>query len=1183
MRTITQTIPGRCIVFLALSLASTIQAQQLPSDLSPITAADTTHFSPNYYSLQKLSSWPPLPFNWLGDSNVQLYASSSLGTNAIFVNDLATDYVQLAAESQVLRLAARAASDVPPVPGGDDGDSGGDSGGGTNYATRVYTTNDFYLEAAATNASLCVLVHTPNPESFFDLFWAPAVPVTNGWWWIARGLPGQLAFNLSLTNLSGDMGFFAAGTTNGMDASGLTDAYRALVGGVNTLTNDLNQDGLPDWWEIKYFGDLSQSATNDYDGDGVLNGDESAQGNDPNKIIFAARFPNSSVNSSTAHGTFDIYGGVPSQMAILNTNDFGAAQWQPYTPDFTVALGPTDGVYNVWIGLRGRSADSRQTWAWSGLTRDLQPPAIEITAPAALVTAQPLIDLRGYSPERLRNLYYDVANDAGTVTNVQGFITDQYYDPNCHEFTTNWFLCADIQLRNGANTITLRATDLAGNVSTNVFTYTLDLAAGTNPPVLTLYWPQDGEMVCGSQFTLRGRLDDPTATLAAQITDPAGNVNTVKGLVERNGLVWVEGLPLASGTNTVILTMTNAAGYPSMTNFMVIQSDDVNLTINDVPGDQLSTGLVTVTGTIDSADFTVWVNGVIATNLTDNGNGTWLWEADGVLLNTGGTAIIQAVAIPNSANGGQGTGTETPVDNAVPGNPTALDRRAKETDAEQEAATYVKYYHYTLDDTWETASQSGAVQDCHYWVSREWMKNPPLTPGPIPANGLLVGIYKEGEFSTMVYPGGSGTEGGWGNGELDYLFPFPPAGQPGRGPGYWAYNTATNPAGTVTRFWGTGPQPDPRYKIWEEHTPYWGESWDLLDWGQCLTTGYKDIIEGVQIKLRTGGKRLSNRQNFFSITGWATNYPTMDYNGFWIPQAVPPSGIQVLGKPLIGTDMPYPQGMNYKVLADNEEHDITPAIQAARCNFAVSVEKHKLVMAHHCVIGGDTNRTSLGVGEQVNLSFAPDLYTNSVLYNTWSTTAGSVVPTFATSTDFTAPSNAVPATVTAKLNDEKLDVAFGVAEPRGVDHVTLSSLVPYTPSFAGAGMHVIVYLAPTNVSFYRVTCMEVGEDATGITNFFSQWTPQQLRHTTADVPIPVGCDNSWDSTWDVATMNAYKPWGAGGYTWPIPGKWWVDPSQQKDIHFSDQTFEIRSDGTAIVTKFKHSVTRGINQTTGTFQ
>src|ERR1035441_9893514 len=109
MRTISNAIPG---LLLAISLTSTAQAQTLPSDLTPIAASDTSHFSPNYYSLQKLSSWPPLPFNWLSESN-QLYASSSLGTNAIFVNDLDTDYVRLAAEAKVLRLARRAANDVP--------------------------------------------------------------------------------------------------------------------------------------------------------------------------------------------------------------------------------------------------------------------------------------------------------------------------------------------------------------------------------------------------------------------------------------------------------------------------------------------------------------------------------------------------------------------------------------------------------------------------------------------------------------------------------------------------------------------------------------------------------------------------------------------------------------------------------------------------------------------------------------------------------------------------------------------------------------------------------------------------------------------------------------------------------------------------------------------------------------
>jgi hypothetical protein len=207
-----------------------------------------------------------------------------------------------------------------------------------------------------------------------------------------------------------------------------------------------------------------------------------------------------------------------------------------------------------------------------------------------------------------------------------------------------------------------------------VLNYTLNVS-NANPPVLLLHGPEDGEKICGDRFTLRGRLDDPAATVTAQISNAAGNVNISKGLVECNGLVWVENLPLSPGTNSLALSMTNTAGYSSFTNLTVIRSEDVNLTIDDVPQDQLIWSWIVVRGTIDSTNFTVWVNGVRATNFTDNGNGTWHWQAYPVPLNSGGTATIQAVAIPNSVNGGQGTDMETRIDNAVPGNSKAQNRR----------------------------------------------------------------------------------------------------------------------------------------------------------------------------------------------------------------------------------------------------------------------------------------------------------------------------------------------------------------------------------------------------------------------------------------------------------------------------------------------------------------------------
>jgi hypothetical protein len=47
---------------------------------------------------------------------------------------------------------------------------------------------------------------------------------------------------------------------------------------------DSDSDGLPDWWELQYFGNLNQSPTDDPDGDGVSNLQEFRQGRNPTKI-----------------------------------------------------------------------------------------------------------------------------------------------------------------------------------------------------------------------------------------------------------------------------------------------------------------------------------------------------------------------------------------------------------------------------------------------------------------------------------------------------------------------------------------------------------------------------------------------------------------------------------------------------------------------------------------------------------------------------------------------------------------------------------------------------------------------------------------------------------------------------------------------------------------------------------
>lgn len=59
----------------------------------------------------------------------------------------------------------------------------------------------------------------------------------------------------------------------------------ANVSNVNITLSDAGDDGdgLPDWWELKYFGSLAQNGASDTDGDGLTNAQELLAGTDPTK------------------------------------------------------------------------------------------------------------------------------------------------------------------------------------------------------------------------------------------------------------------------------------------------------------------------------------------------------------------------------------------------------------------------------------------------------------------------------------------------------------------------------------------------------------------------------------------------------------------------------------------------------------------------------------------------------------------------------------------------------------------------------------------------------------------------------------------------------------------------------------------------------------------------------------
>lgn len=699
--------------------------------------------------------------------------------------------------------------------------------------------------------------------------------------------------------------------------------------------------------------------------------------NDPNVIVFTIDVANNYVNTATPILTTDVTIGSPAYYSVLvdNTN-FTTATWSSYASTNIVAsLGSLQGWHQLWVGLKGPSPGATVTWVWKRLKLDFTPPKIVVTNPATSTVDVPMIQVSGYSTEDLAYISCAVSNASGIVSNLDSGVTSRLYNTNNWEFTTNYFECLDVPLTNGLNTVIIQSADLAGNVTTTNFNFTVDYSSKTNPPIVQITAPLDGMMLAGNCFTLRGQVNDPTVTITASITDTNGNVNTIDGLVERNGRFWLEGVPLSGGTNALSIVVSDVVSNTTVTNISLVQSP-LTLTITPQSDDsQLWQPTVNVIGTISDASYAVWVNGVAGTN---NGDGTW--AANNVPTTPGGVAIFDVTAYPpGEAPSGSLSGTGV--------NPQTADSVNTTSDPDKPPRLYMDYY---------TESDAGSIVDTGpggYYYTAD-------------INAFYAWSQTNGGNGMQINDLNITAANGWESLQGNCFLSSPPSEWP-------LIATGTN--NTYTYY--DEDVDDIPFSSSESETNYWtplcinehcvaqaaisanhlGVMFTFGSWGwefpNTLSGGYNRTADAFW-KLQTGGKAISNRQNLFQLTASATQMldpltepvfgsqeqPTADdgTGGIlrWVSsnqpgptsKPVPSQNITIDGLPL-GND-----GNLWRTYSDNITRDVTPKVSGVDFyTFTISPPQkyHPYITAGSGFAWGNLDYAvpRFCVGEQVTFTF----------------------------------------------------------------------------------------------------------------------------------------------------------------------------------------------------------------------
>jgi hypothetical protein len=144
---------------------------------------------------------------------------------------------------------------------------------------------DFLAEATETLAPPQIIgqpqvqVVAPGDTASFSVVLADTFGVSYQWYFIGSAIPGATSDSLSIANVS---------TNNqGPYWVVVSNAFGSTASGLGNLYIDSRGCGMPDSWQLQYFGNLTQNPLGDYDGDGVDNLQEFLDGTNPTNAASA--------------------------------------------------------------------------------------------------------------------------------------------------------------------------------------------------------------------------------------------------------------------------------------------------------------------------------------------------------------------------------------------------------------------------------------------------------------------------------------------------------------------------------------------------------------------------------------------------------------------------------------------------------------------------------------------------------------------------------------------------------------------------------------------------------------------------------------------------------------------------------------------------------------------------------